>query len=68
MYWVIISGFKYILYFDVLGKDQICVTGSNFEITFVLEKHVVENDVLFTNHLAGKWEIPAEVMECCHSA
>ena len=31
-----------------------CVTGSNFEITFVLEKHVVEDNVLFTNHLAGK--------------
>ena len=30
------------------------VTGSNFEITFVSEKHVVEDDVLFTNHLAGK--------------
>ena len=26
---------------------------NGFEITFVLEKHVVENDVLFTNHLAG---------------
>ena len=31
-----------------------CVTGSNFEITFVSEKHVVEDDVLFTNHLEGK--------------
>ena len=30
------------------------VTGSNFKITFVSEKHVVEDDVLFTNHLAGK--------------
>ena len=30
------------------------VTGSNFEITFILEKHVVEDNVLFTNHLAGK--------------
>ena len=30
------------------------VTGSNFEITFVSEKHMVEDDVLFTNHLAGK--------------
>ena len=30
------------------------VTGSNFEITFVLEKHMVEDDVLFTNHLVGK--------------
>ena len=30
------------------------VTGSNFEITFVSEKHVVEDDVLFANHLAGK--------------
>ena len=30
------------------------VTGSNFEITFVSEKHVVEHDVLFTNHLVGK--------------
>ena len=32
----------------------VTVTGSNFEITFVLEKHMVEDDVLFTNHLAGK--------------
>ena len=30
------------------------VTGSNFEITFVSEKHVVEDDVLFTNRLVGK--------------
>ena len=25
-----------------------------FEITIVSEKHMVEDDVLFTNHLAGK--------------
>ena len=30
------------------------VMGSNFKITFVSEKHMVEDDVLFTNHLAGK--------------
>ena len=30
------------------------VIGLNFEITFVSEKHVVEDDVLFTNHLVGK--------------
>ena len=30
------------------------VMGSNFEITFISEKHVVKDDVLFTNHLAGK--------------
>ena len=36
-----------------LGK---CVSDScdGFEITFVLEKHVVEDDALLTNHLAGK--------------
>ena len=28
------------------------------------QKHVIEHDKLFTNRLAGKWEIPAEVMEC----
>ena len=28
--------------------------GSNFEIIFVLEKHVIEDDVLFTNHLEEK--------------
>ena len=27
---------------------------NGFEITFLSEKHVVEDDVLFTNHLAGK--------------
>ena len=27
---------------------------NGFEITFVSEKHVVEDDVLFTNHLVGK--------------
>ena len=37
-----------------LVSTNYCVTGSNFEITFVSEKHVVEDDVLFTNHLAGK--------------
>ena len=26
-----------------------------------------EDDILFTNHLVGKYEIPAEVMECYHS-
>ena len=30
------------------------VMGSNFKITFISEKHVVEDDVLFTNHLVGK--------------
>ena len=44
------------------------VMGSNFEITFISEKHMVEDDVLFTNHLVGKQEIPMEVMECCCSA
>ena len=38
----------------VLFLNEITVTASNFEITFVLEKHVVEDDVLFTNHLVGK--------------
>ena len=28
--------------------------GLNFEITFVSEKYVVEDDVLFTNYLVGK--------------
>ena len=27
---------------------------NGFEITFVSEKHMVEDDELFTNHLAGK--------------
>ena len=26
------------------------------------QKHVVEDDILFTNHLAGKWEIPSLVL------
>ena len=29
-----------------------------------VEKHLVEDDILFTNHLVGKWEILAEVMKC----
>ena len=33
---------------------DITVIGLNFKITFILEKHVVEDNVLFTNHLAGK--------------
>ena len=37
---------------------------NRLEITSMLEKHVVEDDILFTNHLVGKWEILAEVMEC----
>ena len=28
---------------------------------------MVEDDILFTNHLEGKWEIPVEVVECYHS-
>ena len=27
---------------------------NGFEITFISEKHVVEDDILFTNHLVGK--------------
>ena len=46
-------------------KGGVC---NGFEITFVSEKHVVEDDMLFTNHLVGKQEITAEVMECYHSA
>ena len=34
-------------------KGGYVCNGFNFEITFVSEKHVVEDDVLFTNHLAG---------------
>ena len=41
---------------------------NGFEISFVSAKHVGEDDILFTNHLVGKWEIAAEVMECYHSA
>ena len=41
-----------------LAKSQKLVvqhyTCNGFKITFVSEKHVVEDDVLFTNHLAGK--------------
>ena len=37
-----------------LTMPDLYVTCSNFGITFVLEKHVVEHDVLFTNHLVGK--------------
>ena len=29
---------------------------------------MVEDNVLFTYHLAGKQEIPVEVVECYHSA
>ena len=40
--------------FHFLKSDFVGVTGLNFEITFVSEKHVVDDDVLFTNHLVGK--------------
>ena len=34
---------------------KICPKYCNrFEITFVSEKHVVEDNILFTNHLEGK--------------
>ena len=41
---------------NIMEKDAVHdnVTGSNLEITFVSEKHVAEDDVLFTNHLVGK--------------
>ena len=41
-----ISFFSFCFYFIVMG--------SNFEITFISEKNVVEDNVLFTNHLVGK--------------
>ena len=34
-----------------------------FTIISILEKYVVEDDILFTNHLVGTWEILVEVME-----
>ena len=37
-----------------LKASLVNVTGLRFKITSVLEKHVVEEDTLFTNHLAGK--------------
>ena len=40
--------------FPQVEFSPVNVTGSNFEITFVSGKHVVEDDVLFTNHLVGK--------------
>ena len=48
---------RYIL---IISKSSLSikVIGSRscngFKITFILEKHVVKDDVLFTNHLAGK--------------
>ena len=37
------------------GLCRLCAILCNgFEITFISEKHVVEDDVLFTNHLVGK--------------
>ena len=40
----------------VLIKKYIVISYlcNGFEITFVSEKHVVEDNVLFTNHLVGK--------------
>ena len=35
------------------GINGVC-SCNGFKITFVSEKHVVEDDVLFTNHLAVK--------------
>ena len=37
-----------------LSKTFCRLKCNRFEITFISEKHVVEDDVLFTNHLAGK--------------
>ena len=45
------GGVGYPLYKVLSGGWNIC---NGFEITFVLEKHVVEDNVLFTNHLVGK--------------
>ena len=41
------------------ATGYVYVMGLNFEITFVSEKHVVEDDVLFTNQ-----GIPTEVIPC----
>ena len=30
---------------------------NGFGITSALDKHMVDDDILFTNHLVGKWEI-----------
>ena len=37
---------------------------NGFEIISASEKHMVQDDILFTNHMARKWEILAEVVEC----
>ena len=33
-------------------------------VQLLAQKHVVKDDILFPNHLAGKWENLVEVMEC----
>ena len=38
----------------ITDDGQWTILCNGFEITFVLEKHVVEDDVLFTNHLVEK--------------
>ena len=43
-------------------KANFSLICNGVEITFVSEKHVVEDDVLFTNHLAENRKIPAEVV------
>ena len=52
--------------FETLWKlfsqnGEVC---NGFEINSVSEKHMVEDNVLFTNHQVGKWEILVEVVEC----
>ena len=47
---------KYLKYmgFTNVRQHKLFHFCNGFEITFVSEKHVVEDNVLFTNHLAGK--------------
>ena len=44
----------YLFYVSLLMVYLWLYLCNGFEITFVSEKHVVEDDVLFTNHLVGK--------------
>ena len=47
-----------LIIYTLLFQHHYNVKGSRFEITS-RKKHVGEDDILFTNRLAGKWEIPS---------
>ena len=54
VYWTYWSFMKHVGFYWMIIELKWRSVCNGFKITFVSEKHMVEDDILFTNHLVGK--------------